>query len=81
MNSLPPSAPGSAAHSLALDALGSGFSTAFLVCAAATAVAAALTAIGMIGVPTGDSVGDGVPGPVPSGRSGRTKLVARATRP
>jgi len=50
VNSLPPGAPGSAAHDLALDALGSGFSTAFLVCAIAAAVAAALTAIGMIGV-------------------------------
>ncbi|WP_234332109.1 hypothetical protein [Streptomyces sp. NRRL F-5650] len=47
VNSLPPGTPGSAAHSLALGALGSGFSTAFLVCAAAAAVAAALTAFGL----------------------------------
>lgn len=50
VNSLPPGAPGSAAHGLALDALGSGFTTAFLVCGVAAAVAAALTSFGMIGV-------------------------------
>ncbi|WP_254395768.1 hypothetical protein [Streptomyces sp. AC512_CC834] len=38
VNGLPPGAPGSAAHGLALDALGSGFGTAFLVCAVAAAV-------------------------------------------
>ncbi|MFD3496467.1 MFS transporter, partial [Streptomyces sp. NPDC058690] len=32
VNSLPPGVPGSAAHDLTLDALGSGFSTAFLIC-------------------------------------------------
>ncbi|MFF9602166.1 MFS transporter [Streptomyces sp. NPDC014684] len=52
VNSLPSGAPGSAAHALALDALGSGFGTAFLVCGVAAAVAAALTAFGMIGVGT-----------------------------
>ncbi|MGW2658800.1 MFS transporter [Streptomyces sp. NPDC001478] len=50
VNSLPPGAPGSAAHDLALDALGSGFGTAFLVCGAAAAVAAVLTFVGMIGL-------------------------------
>ncbi|WP_406141875.1 MFS transporter [Streptomyces sp. NBC_01089] len=50
VNSLPPGTPGSAAHNLALDALGSGFSNAFLVCGIAAAAAAALTAVGMIGV-------------------------------
>lgn len=50
VNSLPPGTPGSAAHDLALDALGSGFSSAFLVCAIAAAVAAVLTAVGMIGI-------------------------------
>ncbi|MER6404008.1 MFS transporter [Streptomyces viridosporus] len=50
VNSLPPGAPGSSAHGLALDALGSGFSTAYLVCGAAALVAAALTAFGMIGL-------------------------------
>ncbi|WP_437035004.1 hypothetical protein [Streptomyces sp. enrichment culture] len=74
MNSLPPGAPGSAAHGLALDALGSGFSTAFLVCAAAAAVAAALTSFGMTGTHTrrsaGDSAGDEVSAPLPSGRDG-----------
>jgi MFS family permease len=52
VNSLPAGAPGSAAHGLALDALGSGFGTAYLVCGIAAAVAAALTAFGMIGVRT-----------------------------
>ncbi|MFE4960763.1 MFS transporter [Streptomyces sp. NPDC056653] len=50
VNSLPPGVPGSAAHDLALDALGSGFSTAFLICGIAAALAAVLTAVGMIGV-------------------------------
>ncbi|MBQ0826517.1 MFS transporter [Streptomyces tagetis] len=49
VNGLPPGAPGSAARGLALDALGSGFGTAFLVCGVAAAVAAALTAFGMAG--------------------------------
>lgn len=50
VNSLPPGAPGSAAHDLALDAPGSGFSNAFLICGIAAALAAVLTAVGMIGV-------------------------------
>ncbi|MFB7549926.1 MFS transporter [Streptomyces sp. NPDC056154] len=50
VNSLPQGAPGSAAHGLALDALGSGFSNAFLVCGIAATLAAVLTAVGMIGV-------------------------------
>ncbi|MGW3763779.1 MFS transporter [Streptomyces sp. NPDC005131] len=50
VNSLPPGAPGSAAHGIALDALGSGFSYAFLICGIAAALAAVLTAVGMIGV-------------------------------
>ncbi|MEV7954412.1 hypothetical protein [Streptomyces sp. NPDC088141] len=50
VNSLPPGAPGSAAHGLALDALGSGFSNAFLICGIAAALAAVLTAVGMVGV-------------------------------
>ncbi|MGW9136177.1 MFS transporter [Streptomyces sp. NPDC055681] len=50
VNSLPPGAPGAAAHDLALDALGSGFSTAFLICGIAAALAAVVTAVGMIGV-------------------------------
>ncbi|MFJ8924097.1 MFS transporter [Streptomyces sp. NPDC102415] len=58
VNGLPAGAPGSAAHGLALDALGSGFSTAFLVCGVAAAVAAVLTAFGMIGVRTHRSAGD-----------------------
>ncbi|MGF1339748.1 MFS transporter [Streptomyces flavovirens] len=78
VNSLPPGAPGSAAHSLALDALGSGFSTAFLVCAAAAAVAAALTAFGLR---TGDPAADGVPSLVPPSHSDRAKPAADAARP
>lgn len=50
VNSLPTGTPGSAAHDLALDALGSGFGNAFLICGIAAAVAAVLTAVGMIGV-------------------------------
>ncbi|MFI9491820.1 MULTISPECIES: MFS transporter [Streptomyces] len=50
VNSLPPGAPGSAAHDLALEALGSGFGNAFLVCGTAAGAAAVLTAVGMIGV-------------------------------
>ncbi|MFH9176571.1 hypothetical protein [Streptomyces albogriseolus] len=50
MNSLPEGVPGSAVHGLALQALGSGFSTACLVCGIAAAVAALLTAFGMIGI-------------------------------
>ncbi|MGA5795701.1 MFS transporter [Streptomyces cellulosae] len=50
VNSLPEGVPGSAAHGLALEALGSGFSTAYLVCGIAAAVAALLTAFGMIGI-------------------------------
>ncbi|MET9383561.1 MFS transporter [Streptomyces sp. NPDC002928] len=50
VNSLPSGAPGSAAHGLALDALGSGYSNAFLICGIAAALAAVLTAVGMIGV-------------------------------
>ncbi|MFI9605139.1 MFS transporter [Streptomyces sp. NPDC052043] len=73
VNSLPPGAPGSAAHALALDALGSGFGTAYLVCGAAAAVAAALTAFGMIGVHAPRSAGNDEhegAAPLPPGRDG-----------
>ena len=50
VNGLPPGAPGAAAHELALTALGNGFSTAFVVCAAAALVAALLTLLGLSGV-------------------------------
>ncbi|GAB3175444.1 MFS transporter [Streptomyces incanus] len=50
VNSLPPGAPGSAAHSVALDALGSGFGIAFVVCGIAAVVAAVVTVVGMAGV-------------------------------
>ncbi|BBB00746.1 putative transmembrane efflux protein [Actinacidiphila reveromycinica] len=50
VDSLPAGAPGAAAHDVALRALGNGFGTAFLVCAVAAAVAAVLTAVGMLGL-------------------------------
>lgn len=50
VNNLPAQAPGGAARELALGALGSGFSTAFVVCAAAAFAAALLTLFGMAGV-------------------------------
>ncbi|MCW5251336.1 MFS transporter [Streptomyces sp. SHP 1-2] len=78
VNSLPAGVPGSAARDLALDALGSGFSTAFLVCAGAGAVAAALTAFGMAGVRAGGPAGDEVP---PSGRDGRADPAVGIARP
>ncbi|MEV7976864.1 MFS transporter [Streptomyces sp. NPDC086519] len=62
VNNLPPTVPGSAAHGLALDALGSGFSTAYLVCGVAAAVAAALTAFGMIGLHAHGGAGHEVTG-------------------
>ncbi|MFG3021583.1 MFS transporter [Streptomyces sp. NPDC048254] len=77
VNSVPSGAPGSPAHGLALDALGSGFGTAFLVCGAAAAVAAALTAFGMIGLHAGDEVA----APAPPGHDGSPEPVAGATHP
>ncbi|WP_406467865.1 MFS transporter [Streptomyces hirsutus] len=50
VNSLPPDAPGAAAQSIALDALGSGYSLAYTVCAVAALVAAIVTVVGMAGV-------------------------------
>lgn len=50
VNGLPPNAPGAAAHPLALASLGSGFQSAFLVCAIAALAAAALTLLGLSGV-------------------------------
>ncbi|MER5278007.1 MFS transporter [Streptomyces sp. NPDC002809] len=61
VNSVPPGTPGSAAHDLALDALGSGFGSAFLICGIAAAVAAVLTAVGMIGVRRPDHSSDQLP--------------------
>lgn len=62
VNSLPPGAPGSAAHLLALQSLGGGFGVTFAVCAIAGLVAAVLTVVGMIGVastaPTTESLVD-----------------------
>lgn len=62
VNSLPPGTPGSAAHLLALQSLGSGFGVTFGVCAVAGLAAAALTVVGMLGVrsttPTAESLTD-----------------------
>jgi MFS family permease len=51
LNSLPPDVPGAAAHPLALASLGSGFYTAFLVCAIAALASAVLTLFGLSGRP------------------------------
>ncbi|MYT73537.1 MULTISPECIES: MFS transporter [unclassified Streptomyces] len=66
VNSLPAGAPGSAAHGLALDALGSGFGTAFTVCGVAAGVAALLAAVGMAGLHSRRSAED-VPSSLESG--------------
>ncbi|MCP2032500.1 EmrB/QacA subfamily drug resistance transporter [Okibacterium sp. HSC-33S16] len=50
LNSIPAGVPGGGAHDLALAALGSGFSLAFLVCAIAAFAAAVLTLFGLRGV-------------------------------
>ncbi|GAB3791288.1 hypothetical protein GCM10027601_36210 [Nocardioides ungokensis] len=50
VNSLPPGAPGSGAHAVAVDALGSGFTLALAVCGVAALAAAAVTAVGMFRV-------------------------------
>ncbi|KQW47334.1 MFS transporter [Nocardioides sp. Root1257] len=52
VNSLPPGVPGSGAHQVALDALGSGYSLSLLVCGIAATVAAVVTVVGMYGVRT-----------------------------
>ncbi|MFE1428131.1 MFS transporter [Streptomyces sp. PDY-4] len=77
VNSLPPGAPGSAAHGVALEALGSGFGTAYLVCAVAAVVAAALTAFGMIGLGRSHA-GDEESGAAPSAADGRAPDPAAA---
>ncbi|MEU8707475.1 hypothetical protein [Streptomyces sp. NPDC048565] len=74
VNSLPAGAPGSATHGLALDAMGSGFTTAFPVCGVAAADAAVLTAFGMIGVSGHRSAKDGGFAPEsPAGDGGRAE--------
>lgn len=64
VDSLPPGVPGSGAHLIAEQALGSGFSVAFTVCGIAGLVAALITVVGMIGVktanPTAESLVDAV---------------------
>ncbi|MEU3345174.1 MFS transporter [Streptomyces sp. NPDC006700] len=81
VNSVPPGAPGSAAHGLALDALGSGFSTAFLVCGVAAAVAAALTAFGMPGLRTHRSPENEAPAPPTPGSDGTAESAPTALHP
>ena len=51
LNSIPADAPGGAAAELALQALGSGFGTAFLVCALAAAASALLVLFGLRSAP------------------------------
>ncbi|MFI5567023.1 hypothetical protein ACIA6T_06565 [Streptomyces sp. NPDC051740] len=79
VDSLPPGTPGSAAHGLALDALGSGFGTAYLVCGVAAAVAAALTAFGMTGIRARRSSADEASGVLPSAPDDRTPDPAAAS--
>jgi MFS family permease len=47
VNGLPPGAPGSAAHQVAFDALGHGYSIGYLVCGICAAVAALLTVVAL----------------------------------
>ncbi|MFD7769653.1 hypothetical protein [Streptomyces sp. NPDC059787] len=79
VNSLPPGTPGSAAHGLALDALGSGFGTAYLVYGVAAAAAAALTAFGMTGIRARHSSADEASGVLPSAPDDRTPDPAAAS--
>ncbi|MFF8989203.1 MFS transporter [Streptomyces sp. NPDC014983] len=81
VSSVLPGDPAAAAHGLALDALGSGFGTAFLVCGAAAAAAAALTAFGMIGLRVGRSAEDEAPASSAHDGDGRTGSTAAALRP
>jgi MFS family permease len=55
VNGLPPGVPGSAAHQIAFDALGHGYSIGYVVCGIAAAVAAVLTVIALRGG-RGDSI-------------------------
>ncbi|MFD5122212.1 MFS transporter [Streptomyces sp. NPDC058385] len=75
VNGLPVGAPGSAAHGLALHALGSGFSTAFLMCGVAAVIAAALAAFGLIGVRTHGPEDNEEPTPLAHGEDGRPETV------
>lgn len=62
VNSLPPGVPGSGAHLIALQSLGTGFGVMFAVCAVSGLVAAVLTVVGMLGTgkvaPTAESLSD-----------------------
>lgn len=54
INSLPPGVPGSGAHGVAMEALGSGFTLALAVCGVAALAAALVTAVGMFRVKAAD---------------------------
>jgi hypothetical protein len=83
LNSLPSEAPGAAAHSLALDALGSGFQAAFVVCAIAALAAAVLTLLGLSGVRRPEPAPESLHDPLHPELPGETGAVpaARAERP
>lgn len=86
LNGLPPNAPGSAAHPLALAALGSGFQAAFVVCAVAALAAAVLTLIGLSGRPresrpSADSLHDPVHPELPGETDAPPMPTAGAERP
>ena len=70
VNSLPPGVPGSAAHLIAEQALGSGFAVAFAVCGIAGLVAAVITVAGMAGVKTANPATESLVDPVHDPRVG-----------
>jgi MFS family permease len=67
IDSLPPGVPGSGAHLIALQALGSGFSVAFWVCGIAGLVAAVITVAGMAGVKTANPTAESLVDPLHDG--------------
>ncbi|MFE9097006.1 MFS transporter [Streptomyces sp. NPDC007264] len=77
VNSLPAGTPGSAAHGIALESLGSGFTSAFAVCAVAAAVAAVLTAVGLIGIRAGHAHAESSSEPEAARRDGTPEPAAR----
>ena len=58
LNSIPEGVPGAAAHDFAMQALGSGFSQAYLVVAVCAFAAALLTLVGLHGVRTAGQMAD-----------------------
>lgn len=67
IDSLLPGVPGSGAHLVALQALGSGFSIAFWVCGIAGLVAAVITVVGMVGVKTANPTAESLVDPLHEG--------------